>query len=70
MSRPAVYESAAARQAAYRARKGRTVTVHLSEDTAAGLAAYLQRQHMDGDCDATLSSVIEKLCRQQLLRKR
>lgn len=70
MSRPAVYESAAARQAAYRARKGNTVTVQLTDATYVGLLDYLGRQHRDGDCEATLSSVIEKLCQAQLLRKR
>jgi hypothetical protein len=70
MSRPAIYASAAERQAAYRARKGAAVQVMLPADLVAGLDAYIARQHADGDVDATRASVLAKLLRAQLLRKR
>jgi hypothetical protein len=70
VSRPAIYASAAERQAAYRARKGAAVQVMLDPELVVGLDAYLARQHADGDADATRSSVIAKLLRAQLLRKR
>lgn len=70
MARPAIYASAAERQAAYRARKGACVSLQLPPDVKAGLDAYVARQHADGDSSATLSSVIERLLRAQLLRKR
>lgn len=60
----------AERQAAYRARKGATVSLILPDDVKAGLDAYLARQQANGDADATLSSVVAKLLRAQLLRKR
>lgn len=70
MSRPAIYASAAERQAAYRARKGTPVQVLLSPELVAALDGYLARQHMDGDAQATRSTVIAKLLTTQLLRKR
>ncbi|GAH91999.1 unnamed protein product [marine sediment metagenome] len=60
----------AQRQAAYRARKGSQVNVLLPDDVKAGLAAYIERQHMDGQAELTTSDVIVKLLRAQLLRKR
>lgn len=68
--RPRQYATAAERQAAYRARKGQTLTVQLDSDTMAGLRAYLARQHMDGDASLTLSDVVARLVRNQLLRRR
>jgi hypothetical protein len=62
--------TAAQRQAAYRARKGKQVNVMLPDDVKAGLDAYLVRQHMDVDPTLTQSDVIVKLLRAQLLRKR
>jgi hypothetical protein len=70
VSRPAIYASAAERQAAYRARKGTAVQVLLAPELVAALDAYLTRQHADGDADATRSTVIAKLLTSQLLRKR
>lgn len=63
-------KTAAQRQAAYRARKGKQCLVLLPDDVKAGLDAYLQRQHMDVDASLTQSDVIVKLLRAQLLRKR
>ena len=60
----------AQRQAAYRARKGKQCLVLLPDDVKAGLDAYLQRQHMDGQVEMTVSDVVAKLLRAQLLRKR
>jgi len=68
--RPRLYESDAERQAAYRARKGTAVQVLLAPELVAALDAYIARQHADGDAEATRSSVIAKLVRTQLLRKR
>lgn len=62
--------TAAQRQAAYRARKGKQVNVLLPDDVKAGLEAYLARQHMDGQAELTVSDVVVKLLRAQLLRKR
>lgn len=62
--------TAAQRQAAYRARKGKQVAVLLPDDVKAGLDAYLARQRMDVDDSITQSDVIVKLLRAQLLRKR
>lgn len=71
MSRPRVHESAAARQAAYRARKGQVVTVYIDAALKAELDAYIARQTMDGPPEMqTYSGVVEKLLRSQLLRKR
>jgi hypothetical protein len=60
----------AKRQAAYRARKGQQVNVILPDDVKAGLDLYLQRQHMDGQAEMTVSDVVVRLLRAQLLRKR
>lgn len=60
---------AAKRQAAYRARRGASVTVHLDPELKAAFDAYMQRQAMDG-LGLTQSQVIERLLRSQLLRKR
>ncbi len=70
--RPAKYASAAERQAAYRARKGNVkgLAVDLPADLMAELGEYMKRQHMNVDPDLTLAQVVEKLLRQQLLRKR
>lgn len=70
MARPKLYANAAERQAAYRARHGSTVSVQLPDDVKAALDAHLAKQHRDGDADATLASVIEKILRNQFLRKR
>ena len=63
-------KTAAQRQAAYRARKGKQCLVLLPDDVKAGLDAYLLRQHMDGQVEMTVSDVVAKLLRAQLLRKR
>lgn len=68
--RPRQYNSAAERQAAYRARKGTPVQVLLEPELVADLDAYLERQRANVDPDATRSSVIAKLLRSQLLRRR
>lgn len=69
--RPAKYASAAERQAAYRARKGgQSVALIVPDDVAEGIREYLKRQHMDVNPDMTMSDVIVKLVRQQLMRKR
>ena len=68
--RPRKYATAAERQAAYRARKGETLTVQLDADIMAGLREYLERQHRDGDPSMTLSDVVARLVRTQLLRRR
>lgn len=60
----------AQRQAAYRARKGVQVNLLLPDDVKAGLDAYIARQHMDGQVAMTMSEVVVKLLRAQLLRKR
>lgn len=60
----------AQRQAAYRARKGKQVALIFPDDVKAGLDAYLERQHMDGQAGMTMSDVVVKLLRQQLLRRR
>lgn len=60
----------AQRQAEYRARKGKQVNLILPDDVKDGLDAYLARQHQDGQSDMTMSAVITKLLRAQLLRKR
>ena len=65
-----VYANAAERQAAYRARKGLSVSVLLEPALVDALDAYIDRQHRDGDVNATRSTVIAKLLRSQLLRKR
>ena len=70
MSRPKQYANAAERQAAYRARKGTPVQVFLDAELVAALDEYIARQQMDRDADATRSSVIAKVLRSQLLRKR
>jgi hypothetical protein len=70
MSKPKTYASAAERQAAYRARRGTPVQVLLDPELVAALDAYIARQHGDGDADATRSTVIAKVLRTQLLRKR
>jgi hypothetical protein len=70
MAQAKLYASSAERQAAYRARKGSAVQVLLDPELVAALDAYIARQHADGDADATRSTVIEKVLRTQLLRKR
>lgn len=68
--RPRVHADAAARQRAYRARKGaKSLSVVLDADVAEGLAAYMQRQASDG-AGLDLSGVVNRLLRTQLLRKR
>lgn len=70
MAREKLYESAAERQAAYRARKGaKTLAVVLPDDVAAGLDAYMKREASDGR-GRDRSTVIADLLRAQLLRKR
>lgn len=72
MARARVYESDAERQAAYRARRaagGKSLSVVLPADVAAGLDAYMQREARDGR-GRDRSEVIADLLRQQLLRKR
>jgi hypothetical protein len=64
-----VRSSAASRQAAYRARKGRQLNVLVPEDVADALDEYMARQLMDGD-GLSRSEVIVKLLRSQLFRKR
>lgn len=65
MSRPKIYESAAARVAAFRARKSLvTLSVDLPADLVAELEAYMAFKNV------TKKEVIEKLLRTQLLRKR
>lgn len=67
--RPAKHATAAARQAAYRARKGQSITVFLPDEVMAEFVSYMTRHHMDGT-GGTVSDVIVNLVRQQLLRKR
>lgn len=73
MARERVYQSNAERQAAYRARKagagGSSLSVILPADVAAGLDAYMEREHMDR-AGRDRSQVIVDLLRSQLLRKR
>lgn len=70
MERTSTSKTGAQHQAAYRARKGRQIAVFLPDDVKAGLDAYLERRRMNGDPDATMSSVIAKLLSSQLLRER
>ena len=65
-----VASSGAARQAAYRARKGVPVQIFIDPSVLEGLDRYIERQHQDRDVNATRSSVIGKLLRAELLRKR
>lgn len=67
--RPRVHADAAARQAAYVARKGVSVTVILPPDVAEAFAEYMRRHSMDG-AGGTRSEVLSKLIAAQLLRKR
>jgi len=69
MARPKVHADAAAKQAAYRARKGVPVTVLLPPEVAEALAAYMARQAMDGP-GFTKSEVIARLVAQSIMRKR
>ena len=65
MSRPKIYESPAARVAAFRARKALvTLSVDLPADLVEQLEAYMQFKNV------TKKQVIENLLRTQLLRKR
>jgi len=65
MGRKKQYENTAARVAAYRERNNlKTFTVQLDEDLFAQLEAYLEFKTL------TKSQVIEKLIKNQLLRKR
>lgn len=65
MARPRLYESDAARVAAYRERKQLvSMSVDLPADVVAGLDEYLKFK------GKTKREVIEKLIRTQLLRKR
>ncbi len=69
--RPAIYGSAAERQAAYRARKGgKSYSIQIPEDCAEAFDAYLKRQRMDVNPDLSVADVIEKLIRNQFMRKR
>lgn len=69
--RPPKHASDAARQAAYRERKGgRSITVVLDDELGAAFDAYMERQHRDGNATLTKSDAIAKLLRTQLLRKR
>jgi len=70
MSRPRLYENQAARQAAYRARKGIAVQVMIDPLLLVELDSYIARQQADVNPDTTRSGVIERLLRAQLLRKR
>jgi len=69
MARPKLYADAAAKQAAYRARKGVAVTVLLPPEVAEALSAYMARQAMDGPA-ATQSEVLARLIAQSIMRKR
>ena len=65
MARKRIYESAAARVAAYRERHALvTLSVDIPRDVAEGFLAYLKFK------DLTKSEVICKLIQSQLLRKR
>lgn len=63
--RPRIHASDAARQAAFRERKGLVrFTVDLPQDVIDGVNAYMKFK------DLTKTEVIEKLIRTQLMRKR
>jgi hypothetical protein len=69
--RPAIYANAAERQAAYRQRKGgKSYSIIIPEDCAEAFDAYLKRQRMDVNPDMSVADVIEKLIRNQFMRKR
>lgn len=67
--RPRIHADAAAKQAAYVARKGKAFTVILPPDVAQAFAAYMVRHASDG-AGLTQSEVLSKLIAAQLLRKR
>lgn len=67
--RPRVHVDAAARQAAYLARKGVAFSVVLPVEVADAFAAYMVRHARDGE-GLTQSEVLAKLISAQLLRKR
>lgn len=64
-----IYESAAARQAAWRKRQGTPVQVMLNPDLVVTLDAYIARAALS-DPTVNRSKVIAKLLERQLLRKR
>lgn len=65
MARARIYENDAARVAAYRARKDLvTLSVDVPRDVAEGIEEYMRFKNL------TKASVITKLVRTQLLRKR
>lgn len=71
VGRPAVYDSAAEKQAAYVARKGKQMNIILPLDVADALDLYMERHAMDSKGPAlSRSDTIAKLIRTQLLRKR
>jgi len=65
VGRPRVYGSNAERVAAFRARKGvRRFTVEVDTETYEALKKWLEYK------DYTLSTIVKKLIKQQLLRRR
>jgi hypothetical protein len=65
MARPKLYENAAARVAAHRARNDLvTLSVDVPRDIAEGIEEYMRFKNL------TKAAVITKLVRTQLLRKR
>jgi hypothetical protein len=70
MARPKLYESAAERQAAHRARHDTVqLNVAIPREVADALDAYVARQAMDGR-GMTKAEVVAWVLRTQLLRKR
>jgi len=68
--RKATYASPAEKQKAYRARLGtRSLAVQIDPQTFDELQAYMSRMNADGAA-LTVSQVISKLLKTQLLRKR
>jgi hypothetical protein len=65
-----VARTPAERQAAYRARKGQQLNIILPPDIKAALDDYMARHRADHDAAVTVSDVVCKLLRTQLLRKR
>ena len=70
MARQKLYESAAERQAAYRARHRLVqLNVAITQEVDDALNAYVERQARDGRA-LTKAQVVEWVLRTQLLRKR
>lgn len=59
----------AERQAAYRSRRGRTVSVLLPDDLKQQLDNYIGQLRQDGRGNVTLSDVINELLRAELAQK-